>query len=99
MTEDEEEVKLVRGGLLGGLGSRAICGGLMRVVERRSVFEDADPRLVAGGGSSSSGAFGLCRRPEPRRQRPGGCGGYPLRRRVGEYEYWGRRVMYWGRGV
>jgi len=99
LTVDEEEVKLVRGELIAPLGPRAICGGLMRVVGRKSVFEDANPRLVAGGSSSSSAAVGLSRRPDARRQSPGEGGGYQLRPRVGGYGYRGRGVMYRGRGV
>ena len=56
--------------LIAPLGPRAICGGLMREVGRESVFKDADPRLVAGGGSSSSAAVGISRRPDARRQSP-----------------------------
>jgi len=99
MTEVEEEVKLVRGSLIAPLGPRAICGGLMREVGRESVFKDADPRLVAGGGSSSSAAVGLSRWSDARRQSPGEGGGYQLRPRVGGYGYRGRGVMYRGRGV
>jgi len=99
MTEVEEEAKLVRGGLIAPLGPRAICGGLMRVVGRESVFKDADPRLVAGGGSSSSAAVGLSRRPDARRQSPGEGGGYQLRPRVGVYGYGSRGRVCRGRGV
>ena len=63
-----------------------------------SEFKDADPGLVAGGGSSSSAAVGLSRRPDARRQSPGEGGGYQLRPGVGGYGYgyggWGGR----GRG-
>jgi len=99
MTEVEEEAKLVRGSLIAPLGPRAICGGLMRVVGRGSVLKDADPRLVAGGGSSSSAAVGLSRRPDARRQSPGGDGGSQLRPRVGGYGYGGGGRVLQGRGV
>jgi len=99
LTVDEEEAKLVRGKLVTPLGPRAICGGLMREVGRESVFKDADPRLVAGGVSSSSAAVGLSRRPDARRQSPGEGAGYQLRPGVGGYGYGGRRVLYQGRGV
>ena len=46
------------------------------------MFEDADPKLVAVGGSSSSAAVGLSRRPDARRQSPGEGVGYQLRPRV-----------------
>ena len=32
--------------------TRAICGGLLRRVGKESVYKDADPRLVASGGST-----------------------------------------------
>ena len=96
MTVDEEEAGIVRGKLVVPLGPRAICGGLLREVGRESVFKDADPRVVAGGGSLSSAAVGLSRRPDARRQSPGEGGGYQLRPRVGEYGYRGRDS--WGRG-
>ena len=99
MTEAEEEAKLVRGSLIAPLGPRAVCGGLMRVVGRESVFRDADPRLVAGGGPSSSATVGLSRRPDARRQSPGEDEGYQLRPRVGGYGYRGRGYVYRGRGV
>jgi len=99
MTADEEEANLVRGKLVAPLGPRAICGGLMREVGRESVFAGANPRLVAGGGSSSSVAVGLSRRPDARRQSPGEGGGYQLRPRVSEYGYRGRGGWYRGRGV
>jgi len=99
MTVDEEEAGLVRGRLIVPLGPRAICGGLMRELGKESVFAGADPRLVAGGGSSSSAAVGLSRRPDARRQSPGEGGGYQLRPRVGGYGYRGRGDRYRGRGV
>jgi len=99
MTEDEEEASLVRGKLIAQLGPRAICGGLMREVGSGSVFEGADPRIVAGGGSSTSAAVGLSWRPDARRQRPGEGGGYQLRQRVGTYGYGGRGVWSRRRGV
>ena len=48
--EEEEETRKVEEKLIAPLGPRAICGGLMRVVGKESVFKNADPRLVAGGG-------------------------------------------------
>ena len=99
VTEVEEEMRLVRGSLIAPLGPRAVCGGLMRVVGRESVFRDADPRLVARGGSSSSAAVGLSRRPDARRQSPGGAESYQLRPRIGGYGYGGRGRMFRGTGV
>ena len=71
----------------------------MREGGRESVFKDADPRLVASGGSSSSAAVGLSWRPDARRQSPGEGAGYQLRPRVGGYGYRGRGFVYRGRGV
>jgi len=99
MTEEEEEAKLVRGSLVAPLGPRAICGALMRVVGKESVFKDADPRLVASGGSSSSTTVGLSLWSDARHQSPGGGGGYQLGPRVGVYRYGGRGRVFRGRGV
>ena len=85
--EEEKEKELIA-----PLGPRAECGGLLRRVGVESVFKDADPRLVAGGGSTPA-AVGVSRRSEAWRQSPGASGGYQLRPGVG---YRGRG--YGGRG-
>ena len=85
--EKKEEKKLIA-----PLGPRAECGGLLRVVGRESVFRDADPRLVAGGGPTPA-AVGVSQRSDAWRQSPGASGGYQLRPRVG-YGWMG----YGGRG-
>ena len=77
-SEEEEEV------LIAPLGPRAECGGLLKRVGKESVFKDADPRLVAGGGSTPA-AVGVSRRSEAWRQSPGVSGGYQLRLKVGGY--------------
>jgi len=86
---EEEETRKVEERLVAPLGPRAICSGLMRVVGKESVCAEAGPRLVAGGGSSTSAAVGLSWRPDARRQSPEEGGGYQLRPRVGEYGYRG----------
>ena len=68
-------------------------------IGRELVFVGTGPRLVANGGSSSSAAVGLSRRPDARRQSPGEGGGYQLRPRVGDYGYRGRGSLCRGRGV
>ena len=82
-TEKEEEVQGVRE-LIAPLGPRAIWEWLLRRIGKESVFKDADPRLVADGGSTSA-AVGVSQRSEAWRQRPGASGGYQLRPRVGGY--------------
>ena len=77
--KEEEEV------LIAPLGPRAECGGLLRRVGKESVFADADPRYVAGGGPSRTTPIGISRGLDTRRQSPGVRGGYLLRPRVGEY--------------
>ena len=54
------------------------------------MFKNANPRLVAGGGSMPA-AVGVSQRFDAWRQSPGVSGGYQLRPRVGEYGYrgWG----------
>ena len=87
--DEDEEV------LIAPLGPRAECGGLLRRVGRESVFVDADPRLVAGGGSTPA-AVGVSRWSEALRQSPGVSGGYQLRPRVGGFR--GRGYGGYGRG-
>ena len=94
MTEEEKEIREVRG-LVVPLGPRAKCGELLRVLGKESVFKDADPRLVAGGGSTPA-AVGVSRRSEAWRQSPGVSGGYQLRPRVGRFR--GRGFGGFGRG-
>ena len=88
-SDEEEEV------LIAPLGPRAECGGLLRRVGKESVFKDADPRLVAGGGSTPA-AVGVSRPSEAWRQSPGVSGGYQLRPRVGGFR--GRGYGGYGRG-
>ena len=83
--------------LIAPLGPRAECGGLLRRVGRESVFRDADPRYVAGGGCTHA-AVGVSRQSEAWRQSPGASGGYQLRPRVG-YGSLGYRGRGRGRGV
>ena len=83
--------------LIAPLGPRAECGGLLRRVGRESVFRDADPRFVAGGGPTHAAVVGISRRSEAWRQSPGACGGYQLRPRVGEWNV-GRGGRGRGRG-
>jgi len=94
--EEEEETRKVEEKLIAPLGPRAICGGLMRVFGRESVFVGTDPRRIAGGESSTSAAVGLSWWPDARRQSPGEGGDYQPRPRVGGYGYRGRGV--YGRG-
>ena len=84
--------------LIAPLGPRAECGGLLRRVGKESVFKDADPRLVAGGGSTPA-AVGVSRRSEAWRQSPGASGGYQLRPRVGGFRGGGYGGFGRGRGV
>lgn len=93
-TEGQEEVQEVRD-LIAPLGPKAICGGLMRMVGKKSVFKDANPRLVTGG-SSPPVAVRVSRRLEALPQRPGVSGGYQLRPRVGGYR--GRGCLGYSRG-
>ena len=96
-SEDEgEEKKGVEEELIAPLGPRAICGGILRRVGKESVFKDADPRLVAGGGPKPA-AVGVSQRSDAWRQRPGASGGYQLRPRFG-YEGLGWRGRGRGRG-
>ena len=88
-SDEEEEV------LIAPLGPRAECGGLLRRVGREWVFASADPRFVAGGGSTPA-AVGASRRSEAWGQSPGASGGYQLRLRVGGYR--GRGYGGFGRG-
>ena len=90
---EEGDRKVKSEELIAPLGPRAICGGLLRRVGKESVFKDADPRLVAGGGSRPATAVGVSRRSEAWRQSPGAGEGYQLRPRVG---YGG--IGYGGRG-
>ena len=86
-SDDEGERKEEEEVLIAPLGPRAECGGLLRRVGRGSVFANADPRLVAGGGPSRTTPVGLSRGMDTRRQSPGVRGGYLLRPRVGEYGF------------
>ena len=98
-SDDEgEEVKKEEEVLIAPLGPRAECGGLLRRVGRESVFAEADPRYIAGGGPSRASSVGLSRGMDTRRQSPGAGRGYLLRLRVGGYGmgYGGRGR---GRGV
>ena len=95
---NEEEVGKVEEILVALLGPRAICGGLLRRVGKESMFKDADPRLVAGGGSTPA-AVGVSWQSEAWRQSPEASGGYQLRPRVGNYGYRGRGYGMRGRGV
>ena len=97
VTKEEEEVREVRE-LVVPLGPRAECGGLLRRLGRESVFKDADPLLVAGGGSTPA-AVGVSRRPDAWRQTPGASGGYQLRPRVGGFRGRGWGGCGRGRGV
>ena len=92
VSEDEKEEEKEDEVLIAPLGPRAECGGLLRRVGKESVFKDADPRLVASGGSVPA-AVGVSRRSEAWCQSPGASGGYQLRPRVGY-----RSVDYGGRG-
>ena len=92
VSEDERGEKKKDEALIAPLGPRALCGGLLRRVGKESVFKDADPGLVAGGGSTPA-AVGVSRRSEAWRQSPGASGSYQLRPRVGY-----RSVGYGGRG-
>ena len=92
VSEDGEEEREKVEELIAPLGPRAKCGGLLRRVGKESVFKDADPRLVAGGGSTPA-AVGVSRRSDAWRQSPGASGGYQLRPGVGY-----RGMGYGGRG-
>ena len=70
VSENEKEEEKKDEVLIAPLGLRAECGGLLRRVGKESVFKDADPRLVAGGGSAPA-AVGVSRRSEAWRQSPG----------------------------
>ena len=96
--KEEEEEEKKEEVLIAPLGPRAECGGLLRRVGKESVFRDADPRYVAGGGPSRASPVGLSRGTDARRQSPGAGRGYLLRPRVGGYGlgYGGRGR---GRGV
>ena len=94
ITEEEREVRGVRE-LVVPLGPKAECGGLLRRLGKELVFKDADPRFIAGGGSTPT-AVGVSRRSEAWRQSPGVSGGYQLRPRVGGYR--GRGLGGYGRG-
>ena len=96
--EGVEEIVREDEALIVPLGPRAECGGLLRRIGRESVFRDADPRYVAGGGPSRATPVGLSRGLDTRRQSPGARGGYQLRPRVGGYGFgYGGRGR--GRGV
>ena len=97
VSEDEREEEKEDKELIAPLGPRAECGGLLRRVGKESVFKDADPRLVAGGGSTPA-AVGVSRRSEAWRQSPGASGSYQLRPRVG-YRGMGYGDRGRGRGV
>ena len=88
-----EEVERKEEVLIAPLGPRTECEGLLRRVGRESVFAEADPRYVAGGGPSRPAPVGLSRGTDAWRQSPGGRGGYLLRPRVG-----GFGLGYGGRG-
>ena len=97
VSEDEGEVVKKEEVLIAPLGPRAECGGLLRRVGKESVFKDADPRIVAGGGHTPA-AVGVSQRSDAWRQSPGASGGYQLRPRVGyrELGYGGRGRGRWG---
>ena len=75
---EEEKDRKREEELIAPLGPRALCGGLLRKVGKESVFAEADPRLVAGGGPKPA-AVGVSRRLEAWRQSPGASGGCQLR--------------------
>ena len=96
---EEERGEVESGELIAPLGPRAICGGLLRKVGKESVFKDADPRLVAGGGPSNATPVGISRGLDTRRQSPGAGGGYQLRPGVGYRGWKGFGGRGRGRGV
>ena len=45
--------------LIALLGTKAECGGLLRRVGKETVFAEANPRYVVGGGPSRASPVGL----------------------------------------
>jgi len=85
-SEEEKEVQAVRE-LIAPAGPRAECGRLLRVVGKESVFDRADPGLVAEGPSTHA-SVRVSRGTEAWRQRPGAIGKGVLRPGVGYGQSW-----------
>ena len=97
VTKEEEEVREVRE-LITPLGPRAVCGGLLRRVEKELVFADADLRLVVRG-CPTPAAVGVSQQSGAWRKSAGVSGGYQLRPRFGGYRIRGYGEYGRGRGV
>ena len=85
--QEEKEIREVRE-FIAPRDPRAICRGLLRRVGKQSVFKDADPRLVARGGSTLA-AVGVSQGADAWRESPGASRAYQLRLRRGGFGYMG----------